>query len=120
MNTLNPTTQLDRITAELRRLGLLADAIPPALPNHSAFGMAQMPFELWLVQVFLPRAYEAAAKNQWPAASQAGMAAIRQLDGRDEYDALITLLCEFDRMVVEAYNRQAGERESSNDQEEAT
>ncbi|MFC4309901.1 YqcC family protein [Steroidobacter flavus] len=95
--------QLERIEAELRRLGLLKGPVQPAVAVSSAFGMAEMPFEHWLVKVFLPRAYEAAGANSWPARSQVGIAAIRNFDGRDDYNALITLLCEFDR-AVEAYS----------------
>ena len=55
----NPREHLEKIEAELRRLDLLAGAIQPAAIVSSAFGMAEMPFEHWLVKVFLPRAYAA-------------------------------------------------------------
>jgi len=102
----NPREHLEKIEAELRRLDLLAGAIQPAAIVSSAFGMAEMPFEHWLVKVFLPRAYAASDKNQWPARSQVGIAAIRNFDGQDEYEPLITLLCEFDR-IAEACSRRA-------------
>ena len=102
----NPIEQLEKIEAELRHLGLLVGSIQPAVIVNSAFGMAEMPFEHWLVKVFLPRAYEASERNQWPPKSQVGTAAIRNFDGQNEYEFLVTLLCEFDR-VVEAYSRQA-------------
>ncbi len=99
MNITNPTQQLQKIEAELRRLGVLAGPIEAPAIIASAFGAAQMPFEQWLAKVFLPRAYEASVANAWPSRSQVGIAAIRNLDGRDEYATLVTLLCEFDSMV---------------------
>ncbi|MCL1635483.1 YqcC family protein [Luteimonas sp. SX5] len=99
MTNRNPAEQLGKIEAELRRLGLLVGPIQPAQVVRSAFGMGEMPFEDWLTKVFLPRAYEAADRNQWPQTSQVGTAAIRNLDGQADYAALITLLCEFDRIV---------------------
>ncbi len=91
--------QLHGIEDELRRLGLLSGPLQPAQPVHSAFGMSEMPFEHWLITVFLPRAHEASAANSWPAASHVGTMAIRNFDGQDEYAPLVTLLCEFDRMI---------------------
>lgn len=105
MTTRTPREQLEMIETELRRLGLLVDPIQPAEIVSSAFGMAAMPFEQWLVKVFLPRAYEASYKNQWPPRSQVGIAAIRNFDGQDEYASLVTLLCEFDQ-IAEAYSQQ--------------
>lgn len=102
----NPREQLEKIEAELRRLGLLAGPIQPAEIVSSAFGMAEMPFEHWLVKVFLPRAYEASDTNQWPPKSQVGIAAIRNFDGQDKYASLVTLLCEFDQ-IAEACSRRA-------------
>lgn len=102
----NPQEHLEKIEAELRRLGLLTDPIQPTESVSSAFGMAEMPFEHWLVKVFLPRAYQAADTKQWPAKSQVGIAAIRNFDGQDEYANLVALLCEFDQ-IVETYSLQA-------------
>jgi uncharacterized protein YqcC (DUF446 family) len=104
MTTRTPSDQLKEIEAELRRLGLHADPIQPAESVSSAFGMAEMPFEYWLVKVFLPRAYEALDTNQWPSQSQIGIAAMRNFDGQDEFAFLVTLLCEFDR-IAEASSR---------------
>lgn len=106
MTIRDPKEQLEKIETELRRLGLLVGSIQPAVIVNSAFGMAEMPFEHWLVKVFLPRAYEASDRKQWPSNSQLGIAAIRNFDGQDEYESLVMLLCEFDR-VIEAYSRQA-------------
>ncbi|MCL4867976.1 MAG: YqcC family protein [Anaerolineae bacterium] len=106
MTTRTPRDQLKEIEAELRRLGLHVDPSQPAESVSSAFGMAEMPFEHWLVKVFLPRAYEVLDTNAWPSKSQVGIAAIRNFDGKDEFSVLVTLLCEFDR-IAEASSRQA-------------
>ena len=89
-----------------RRLGLLVGPIQPAVAVRSAFGMKEMPFEHWLVKVFLPRAYEAAERNAWPSESHVGVIAVRTFDGQDEYDALIDLLGAFDQAIA-AYGQQA-------------
>lgn len=102
MTDINPKTQLERIEAELRRLGVLVGPIQPAVAVNSAFGIGEMPFEDWLAKVFVPRAYEAASTDQWPPRSQVGVAAIRNFDGQDGYSGLVDLLCEFD-LIVEAY-----------------
>lgn len=106
MSNRNPQAHLQKIEAELRQLGLLPHPIQSTEIVSSAFGMAEMPFEHWLVKVFLPRAYQAADTKQWPAKSQVGIAAIRNFDGQDEYANLVALLCEFDQ-IVETYSRQA-------------
>jgi len=99
MNKRDPKELLNSIQVELRRLGLLVGPIQAPEIVHSAFGMAEMSFEQWLVRVFLPRAYQAAETDQWPSESQVGVAALRNLDGRTEYDSLVALLCEFDDSV---------------------
>lgn len=106
MTTRTPSDQLKEIEAELRRLGLHTGPMQGAEIVSSAFGMAGMPFEQWLVKVFLPRAYEALDTNQWPPRSQVGIAAIRNFDGQDEFTFLVTLLCEFDK-ISDACSRQA-------------
>ena len=95
----DPKEKLAEIEAELRRLGLLVGSVQPAVVVNTAFGGAEMPFEHLLVQVFLPRAYEAVKTHQYPVKSQVGTAAIRNFDGQHEYETLVTLLCEFDRVI---------------------
>lgn len=92
--------QVRKIEQELRRLGYLTGPVGEAQTVHTAFGLGEMPFEDWLTTVFLPRACEAAASDNWPAGSQVGVAAIRNFDGREECDALIGLLCELDWMIT--------------------
>lgn len=99
MSNHDPKELLNSIESELRQLGLLVGPIQAPEIVHSAFGMAEMPFEHWLARVFLPRAYQAIEANQLPAESHVGAAALRNLDGRTEYDSLVALLCEFDHSV---------------------
>ena len=93
-------SQLQRIDAEFRRLGLLSGPLGPPQTVRSAFGLSEMPFEDWLMKVFLPRAYEASASGAWPSSSQVGTMALRNFDGQEAYAPLITLLCDFDQMIV--------------------
>lgn len=97
--------RLDAIEAELRRLGWLTGEVGEAEPVSSAFGMGEMTFEHWLARVFLPRAREAVAERDLPRSSQVGVAAIRNFDGRDEAEALVSILCEFDQGVEDADRR---------------
>lgn len=99
MTSRNPKDLLEKIEAELRRLGVFSGQIWPARTVRSAFGLSEMPFEDWLATVFLPRAYEVVESGRWPARSQVGVVAIRNFDGQDEYGRLIGLLCEFDRIA---------------------
>lgn len=102
----DPKEHLGQIEDELRRLGWLNSPLEGTQRVQSAFGGPWMPFEHWLVKVFLPSAHEAADTGQWPAESQVGVAAIRNFDGQDQYGHLVTLLCEFDQLA-EARNRRA-------------
>lgn len=95
----DPKEHLGKIEDELRRLGLLDGPLETAQQVQSAFGGSEMPFEHWLVKVFLPRAHGATDTGQWPAGSQVGVAAIRNFDGQDAYERLVTLLCEFDQLA---------------------
>ena len=91
--------KLDRIEAELRRLGFLVGEVGPPRAVTSAFGLQDMPFEYWLSHVFLPRAREAVALQRLPESSSVAVMAVRNLDGHPDTDTLIGLLGEFDRMI---------------------
>ncbi|HJR72830.1 MAG TPA: YqcC family protein [Luteimonas sp.] len=89
----------DRIEAELRRIGAWRDNPLPeaAYGFRKAFAADTMAFEEWLQFVLLPRVREIAAeRGNFPPRSQVGTYAIRNLDGREDCDGLIGLLCEFD------------------------
>jgi uncharacterized protein YqcC (DUF446 family) len=93
------TNLLDSIEAELRRLRYLTGEVTPLAGVSSAFGYGQASFEQWLGHVFLPNARAAVAANELPALSQVAGAAVRNLDGVDEADALISLLSAFDAKI---------------------
>lgn len=92
-------TSADAIEAELRRIGAWRNEPLPeaAYAFRAAFAGDTMAFEEWLQFVLLPRVREAAAAGgPFPPRSQVGTYAIRNLDGREDCDRLIGLLCEFD------------------------
>ena len=93
------TELLDRIEAELRRLRYLIGEPAPLQNISSAFGYGQISFEQWLGHVFLPNARAAVAANELPASSHVAGAALRNLDGVDETDALLGLLSAFDAKI---------------------
>ena len=94
--------QLDQIEDEMKTLGLLVHENKETVRVNSAFGGEEMPFEHWLSLVFLPAARKAIAENSLPNKSQVGVAAMRNFDGYDERNNLISLLYSFDRAVEQA------------------
>jgi len=90
---------VDQIEQALRALGWLQG--PVGAPRHvdSPFGIDEMPFEQWLVQVFLPRLQEARRDGEWPPQSQVAVAARRNLDGQDECEPLLQLLAQLDHDI---------------------
>ncbi len=91
----------EAIEAELRRIGTWRDEPLPesAYGFRQAFAADTMVFEEWLQFVLLPRVRELAETGgTFPPRSQVGTYAIRDLDGREDCDRLIGLLCEFDRL----------------------
>jgi len=88
------------IEAEMRRIGLWQGQPlrPQQLHFTQAFAMDTMSFAQWLQFVFLPRAREAAAADQFPSASSVGAQAVREFDGNPYAGDLVTLLSEFDAL----------------------
>jgi uncharacterized protein YqcC (DUF446 family) len=93
------TNLLDSIEAELRRLRYLSGEPVPDQGISAAFGYGQISFEQWLGRVFLPNARAAVASNELPLSSQVAGAAVRNLDGVDDADALLGLLSAFDAKI---------------------
>lgn len=91
--------KLDAIEAELRRLNFLVGPVDKTEGVSSAFGYGQMSFEQWLGQVFLPNVRRAVASGDIPSQSQVGVAAVRNFDGNDQAEELVSLLCDFDQTV---------------------
>jgi uncharacterized protein YqcC (DUF446 family) len=98
--------QLDRIEAEMKRIGYWSGN-PPDLQAEFAAGRMQSfidapSFELWLQCVFLPNARQATRDNNLPTESQVGLMALRQYDYHSsvlEAHPLTRLLSEFDHLV---------------------
>jgi len=93
--------KLDAIETELRRLGYLEGEIQPVEKVTSAFGYGQMPFEHWLANVFLPNARPTVESGDLPASSSVATAAIRNFDGNNDADQLISMLSEFDERIAQ-------------------
>lgn len=96
----NVSRYADEIEGEMRSQGLWQDQPLPAekLNFKQAFGMDTMTFTQWLQFVFLPRVRQAVASNEFPQSSSVGAQAVREFDGYQEADRLITLLSEFDAL----------------------
>jgi uncharacterized protein YqcC (DUF446 family) len=98
--------QLDRVEAEMKRIGYWSEN-PPDLQAELAAGRMQSfidspSFELWLQCVFLPNARRATRDNDLPTESQVGLMALRQYDYHSsipEAHPLMRLLSEFDDLV---------------------
>jgi uncharacterized protein YqcC (DUF446 family) len=89
-----------QIQAELAAFGY--QGLPGKTPARvdSAFGAGSMSFTGWLWDVFLPRMNEILCqRGDFPAESNVGTQAIRELDAFPEADRLVTLLCEIDHLV---------------------
>lgn len=92
--------QLDEIEAEMKRLGLLSDTSQWMPEITSAFGYGQVSFEQWLTGVFLPKARAAIEADELPSTSQVGVAAMRNFDGDDRMNGLVSLVASFDQSVA--------------------
>jgi uncharacterized protein YqcC (DUF446 family) len=98
--------QLDKIEAEMRRIGYWNDD-PPDLEAQVAAGRIRTfldapSFELWLQCIFLPHARTAVRNESLPKQSQVGVAAMRQYDYHShvpDAQILLGLLHDFDALV---------------------
>ena len=98
--------QLDKIEAEMKRIGYWQDD-PPDLQAEVAAGRIRTSldaptFELWLQTIFLPNARYAAQTDALPRESQVGLMAMRQYDYHDHVpkaQPLLAMLREFDAIV---------------------
>jgi uncharacterized protein YqcC (DUF446 family) len=92
----------DRIELELRRIGQWQDGSLPesAFESRAAFCADTMTFFQWLQFVLLNRIRTTVTgKGTFPARSQVGAYAVRELDGFDGAEKLITLLGDFDAFI---------------------
>ena len=97
---------LDRIEAEMKRVGLWSSDPPDLLADVEAGRIKtylDVPtFELWLQCVFIPNARDRVLKDELPRDSQVGVMAMRNFDGHMYEEAtseLLRLLNEFDSRV---------------------
>jgi|APDOM4702015118_1054815.scaffolds.fasta_scaffold549742_1 uncharacterized protein YqcC (DUF446 family) len=92
--------QLDRIEAEMKRIGLwqAAPLEPEQYDFRAAFAGDTMSFAQWLQFIFIPNARAAARQNKFPAASHVGAKAVREFDSIPGAAELVTLLAEFDAL----------------------
>ena len=89
----------DDIEAEMKRIGYWRDEpLAPEMYNFTqAFAMDTMPFSYWLQFIFIPRVRSIIAeRGQFPSRSMVGAQALREFDGDDAADGLVTLLNGFD------------------------
>ena len=92
----------ERIEQELRKLDVWRiEPLPKsAYESNQAFYSDTMTFFQWLQFVLLARIREIIAeKGEFPAQSQVGAYAVRELDGFTEASDLISLLAEFDSFI---------------------
>jgi len=93
--------KLEAIILEMKKAGLWQEQpLAPEQYNFSrAFAMDTMAYSQWLQFVFIPRLTELLrTSGPFPASSSVGAQAIREFDGWQEAQGLVTLLCEFDRL----------------------
>lgn len=92
----------DLIEQELRKIGVWSEVRPPeeAFQSTRAFFGDTMSFYQWLQFVLVPRIRSIVADcGSFPARSQVGSYAVRELDGEDRAAELIAVLIRFDRFI---------------------
>lgn len=102
--------RIDEIEAEMKRIGLWHSApLDPAQRAFKrAFGADTMSFSQWLQFVFIPRVREIIAeRGRFPGQSQVGAQAVREFDGYNEADQLISFLNRFDTLFGGSFTSQA-------------
>src|SRR5207244_12645283 len=93
--------KIDEIEQEMKRIGYWRnEPLPPEMYDfHRAFAMDTMPFSYWLQFIFIPRVRSIIAeRGQFPTSSMVGAQAVREFDGDDEANHLVSLLSSFDAL----------------------
>lgn len=93
--------QLNAVEAEMKRIGYWRkEPLPPEMYEFTqAFAMDTMPYAYWLQFIFIPRVRSIIEEHgEFPPSSAVGIQAIREFDGLDETQALVSSLCEFDAL----------------------
>lgn len=93
-------TQLERIEAEMRRIGMWQTHPLEAeqYDFRAAFAMDTMSFSQWLQFIFMPNVRAAARSNKFPAESHVAAQALREFDTVPEASQLVKLLADFDAL----------------------
>ncbi len=94
-------TKLTEIENEMKRIGYWqSQPLRPEQYNfHSAFAMDTMAFSQWLQFIFIQRVQSIIdQRGEFPKSSSVGAQAVREFDGLDETNHLISLLSEFDQL----------------------
>lgn len=85
--------KLNQIEAEMQNIGRWRESTK----GLRGKGFRDSPsFQLWLQCTFIPNARKAAITGLYPKNSQVAVLAIREFDGCENTDRLISLLSEFD------------------------
>ena len=94
--------RIDEIEAEMKRINMWSANPPPpeAFNFQRAFAMDTMPFSYWLQFVFIPRVNQIVNTDEHlPTRSMVGVQAVREFDGDDEANQLVSMLSSFDRYI---------------------
>jgi uncharacterized protein YqcC (DUF446 family) len=94
--------KIAEIEQEMKRIGYWQSEPlrPEQYEFRSAFAMDTMAFSQWLQFIFIPRVKNMIETGQkFPPDSQNGAQAVREFDGDDRAQELVTLLSEFDEII---------------------
>ena len=94
--------QIDALEAEMKRIGWWEAQPPPPekMQFRQAFGMDTLAFSQWLQWVFLPAARSMlAGERPLPPSSMVGVHAVRELDGDDAAQSVVSILIRIDAAV---------------------
>ena len=92
---------IDRVEAELKRIGWWRkDPLPPESYQFTrAFAMDTMPFACWLQFILIPRVRDIIETGgEFPASSMVAAQGVREFDGMDEANGLLSALSDFDAL----------------------
>jgi uncharacterized protein YqcC (DUF446 family) len=90
------------IENEMKRIGYWqSDPLrPEQYEFRSAFAMDTMAFSQWLQFIFIPRVKNMLETGEkFPPDSQNGAQAVREFDGDDRAQGIVTLLSDFDEII---------------------
>jgi uncharacterized protein YqcC (DUF446 family) len=92
---------IDEIEAEIKHIGYWSGRpMPePAYQFQAAFAMDTMTFVQWLLFVFIPRVRDLIAhQEKLPSESMVGVQAMREFDGDETAERLVSMQSKFDEL----------------------